>query len=248
MTEKLYNSLVTPVGVADMTLNGAINNSVTSVVVHAIPGNVPSGNFRIRIDDEIMTVTGISSLTLTVTRASEDATQLPAASHTDGANIYIVPTSGGVAQYVTEHRTAIKRIVRQAGGDYTTSSSTFVDIDATNLTLDLTLAINDIVEISLTGQRLYDGGNAGYYDVRVIQPDTTSVRCNNSSDHGAVGYFTARDGVSLTVYFTATQAGTHTFRPVFLSASGTETFCNSATGGANQTGIAFAVKNFGPSA
>lgn len=65
-------------------LNGAINNSVTSITV--VSGGVfPSaGNFRIMIDSEIMICTARSSNTLTVTRG-QDGTA--AASHSDAAAV-----------------------------------------------------------------------------------------------------------------------------------------------------------------
>jgi hypothetical protein len=66
------------------TLNGAINNSTTSVVV--ADGSVfPStGTFRINIENEIMKVTGRSTNTLTVVRGQEGTT---AASHADGVKV-----------------------------------------------------------------------------------------------------------------------------------------------------------------
>lgn len=75
-----------PVG----TLNGAINNSVTSLVLSLI-GNFPtSGNYRIKIDNEYMLVTGVSGTTLTVTRGIEGSS---AASHVDQSAVYGVLTA-----------------------------------------------------------------------------------------------------------------------------------------------------------
>ncbi|NJL70162.1 MAG: hypothetical protein HC888_00510 [Candidatus Competibacteraceae bacterium] len=66
------------------TLNGAINDSVTTITV--ADGSVfpSSGDFRIVIDDEILLVTARSTNDLTVTRGVENTT---AASHSDSADV-----------------------------------------------------------------------------------------------------------------------------------------------------------------
>lgn len=84
------------------TLNGAINNSVTSIVV-SDGGLFPSdGDFRIRIDDEFMLVTGVSGTTWTVVRAVEGMGVAPtgtAASHLNGADIRQVLTRDAMAGF-----------------------------------------------------------------------------------------------------------------------------------------------------
>lgn len=77
------------------TLNGAIDNSTTSVVVTSASTFPSSGNFRIIIDSEIMLVTTVSSNTFTVTRAQESTA---AASHVNGSNVIHILTSGGLNQ------------------------------------------------------------------------------------------------------------------------------------------------------
>lgn len=70
-------------------LDGSINDSVTSLdVIDAT--ELPDEEFRIRIDDEIMLVTGVTSNTLSVTRGVENTT--PAA-HTDGAAVQHILTA-----------------------------------------------------------------------------------------------------------------------------------------------------------
>lgn len=76
---------------ASTTLNGAINNSTTSVVVTSATLFPTAGNFRIRIEDEIMLVTAVSGSTFTVTRAYEGTT---AASHADTTTVREVLTAG----------------------------------------------------------------------------------------------------------------------------------------------------------
>lgn len=75
------------------TLNGAINNSVTSInvtdgsVFHTTP------NFRIKIEDEILLVTSISSNTLTVTRGVEGTTAVPHADQTQVVGMLLTAQS-----------------------------------------------------------------------------------------------------------------------------------------------------------
>jgi hypothetical protein len=81
------------------TLNGAINNSVTTIVVADGALFPAEGDFRIRVDDEFMLVTGVSGTTWTVERAVEgmgvQATGT-AASHADDAEIRQVLTRDGL--------------------------------------------------------------------------------------------------------------------------------------------------------
>jgi len=81
-------------------LNGAINNSVTSVVV--ADGSVfPSvGNFRVSISDEIMICTARSTNTLTVLRGQEGTA---GASHGDGSNITHNLTAGGLTRWAQDN-------------------------------------------------------------------------------------------------------------------------------------------------
>lgn len=78
------------------TLNGAINNAVTSVVVASATGFPNSAQYRVIVDNEIMLVTGgAGTTTWTVTRGAEGTT---AASHNDGSTVYHIITAGALAQ------------------------------------------------------------------------------------------------------------------------------------------------------
>lgn len=87
MTERFANDFET-------TLDGAIDDSQTTITVASVTGT-PSANFRIRVDDEIMLVTGISSLDLTVERGAEGST---AAAHSSGAPVVHVLTAAGLVR------------------------------------------------------------------------------------------------------------------------------------------------------
>lgn len=69
---------------ATTLLDGAINNSVTSIVVDDGSVFPSTGDFRVVIDNEIMICTARSSNTLTVTRGQEGTS---AASHSDNATV-----------------------------------------------------------------------------------------------------------------------------------------------------------------
>lgn len=71
------------------TLNGAINNSVTTLVVSSAASFPTTGNFRIIIDSEIMKVTAVSGTTFTISRGQEGTT---AASHSNLANVFGILT------------------------------------------------------------------------------------------------------------------------------------------------------------
>lgn len=80
------------------TLNGALNNSQTNVVVTSATG-FPAANFRIIVDSELMLVTTVSSNTFTVTRAAESTT---AATHSNGATVTHVLTAASLVQAITD--------------------------------------------------------------------------------------------------------------------------------------------------
>lgn len=76
----------------ETTLNGAINNSVTSIVV-TDGSTFPTNNFRIKIEDEIIFVTSRSTNTLTVIRGAEGTTGV---SHADTLPVNHVITAGAL--------------------------------------------------------------------------------------------------------------------------------------------------------
>lgn len=83
LREQFANNVIT-------TLNGAINNSVTSVVITSATGFPTGGGYRVMIDNEIMYVSARSGTTLTVVRAHESTT---AASHVTLSAVRIIMTA-----------------------------------------------------------------------------------------------------------------------------------------------------------
>lgn len=74
-------------------LDGGIDGSQTTLDVDDATLFPATGNFRIRIDDEIMLVTGVSSNTFTVTRAQEGTSGV---SHSNGVDVTLVLTKGAL--------------------------------------------------------------------------------------------------------------------------------------------------------
>lgn len=74
---------------AESTLDGDIDDSVTSLDIASIGAFPTTGQFRIRIDDELLLVTAVSGITFTVTRGVEGTT---ADSHTDTTSVVHVLT------------------------------------------------------------------------------------------------------------------------------------------------------------
>lgn len=91
--EQLSNEAVT-------TLNGAINNSVTTITVTTGSVFPSGGNFRIRINDEIMIATARSTNDLTVIRGQEGTS---AASHANTDTVTHVLTAGGLTRWAQDN-------------------------------------------------------------------------------------------------------------------------------------------------
>lgn len=88
---------------ATSTLNGTITSIQTTLVVTSVALFPSVPQFRIIIDSEIMLVTGVSATTFTVTRGSENTTQ---ASHTTGAAVSMILTSGALQQLSSDIRSS----------------------------------------------------------------------------------------------------------------------------------------------
>jgi hypothetical protein len=87
MTEKFSNKSVTTLSAA-ITTTTAISCTVTDAT-----GFPASGNFRIKIDGEILIVTGVAGAVFTVTRGAEGTT---AATHASGADVIHLLTKGSL--------------------------------------------------------------------------------------------------------------------------------------------------------
>lgn len=113
-----------------------------------------------------------------------------------------------------------QRIIRTAAANYTTTSTTFVDIDTTHLSLNVTLS-GSAVLVGFSGITELSAGQTTCFDFTV-----DDVRYTTTADGLVAGYILT--GIThMPVTFTALvmglTVGSHTFRPVWRVSSGTGT-------------------------
>lgn len=88
MTERFVNYT------ARTTLNGAINNSQTTLVINSVLDSPPQPTFRIRIGNEILLVTQVAdTVNYTVGRGAEGTA---AAAHANGAVVHYIVSAGAL--------------------------------------------------------------------------------------------------------------------------------------------------------
>src|SRR6266498_3931144 len=115
MTEQLANN-------AASTLNGGIDNVVTSLVVANGTVFPASGNFRILIDTELILVGARSGNTLSsLTRGIEATT---ATSHSNGVAVTHVLTTAGLLQFINDNARFLGVRVFTSSGTYTPTIGT----------------------------------------------------------------------------------------------------------------------------
>lgn len=129
-------------------------------------------------------------------------------------------------------------------GNWTTTSTSFVAVDATDFAyLTLDLAIGDVVRCTLVGQAYGTTGVVGF-DFEVDQPTSANTRLAPNAENGLLVASATRSPMSVIGLFTATEAGVHGFRPMWRVASGTGTLSN-ATSSTDDTAVLFTVEKLG---
>jgi hypothetical protein len=109
MAEQFENNYTTQ-------LNGAIDDNDTTLTVDAAPTTM-TGEFRIRIEDEIILVGAVSGLTFTgCTRGAEGTT---AAAHADNAVVRHVLTAGAISNIETTFAPEVAQLGKNAIGGST---------------------------------------------------------------------------------------------------------------------------------
>lgn len=95
-------------------LTTGCTSSATTITVVNPSGYPTSGNFRIKIDDELMLVTGVSGAVWTVTRGIESTT---ATSHIGGAAVNHTFTAGAYTQALADRKCYVvfRAALQQAG-------------------------------------------------------------------------------------------------------------------------------------
>ena len=132
--------------------------------------------------------------------------------------------------------------------DITSTSTTMVDIDATNLpALSSDLAVGDIVELTLSAPWSHSAsGTIIGVDWLIDQPTSadTNIRGSSYAAWTIELGTNAFDINSLTAYatFTATEAGVHTFKPQWRTSTGTARI---EGGGTYTTPVFHILKNLG---
>ncbi len=150
-----------------------------------------------------------------------------------------IPGGGSVFKYT----------VRNSAGNLTTTSTSKVAMDATNLAfLTFTLAVGDVVRCKLVGMAFNATGSARTgFDFEVDQPTSANVFIAAGADYGVQAIEGAGTPypVSAEGMFVATEAGSHGFRPAWVVSAGTGTMMNAASGTSDIT-ILFSAEKLGP--
>ena len=142
-----------------------------------------------------------------------------------------------------------KQTVYAPAADLSTASTTYVDIDATNLpALSLTVAVGDVVDLMLLatwGESA--GGEIIGVDWLVDQPVSADARAAGTKYGVGVIELSGQslDAQTIPVLgpFTATEAGAHTFKPQWRVSGGTAFI---RCGGTYNSRIIHRVTNLGP--
>lgn len=101
MTEVVGNSLSSPTA----SLTAALSSSASSMTVSGWASPLPqTGTFRVRIDNELITVGSVSGSTLGgLGRGAESSS---AATHLSGAGVELVLTAGALTAFVDQRQAA----------------------------------------------------------------------------------------------------------------------------------------------
>lgn len=197
---------------AQTTLDGGIDASVTSLDLQSGTLFPSTGNFRIRIDDEIMLVTARSGVTCTVERAVEGTT---GAAHSHGAVVRHVLTAEGLEQAIYESRAWIE-IVKTADEDI--SSNTTLQDDNELVTPALTAGSYEFEAVLITRNPVASGGN-----LKIAFGEDSTTRGSyigvgtNTSGNAAVAATHAQFGATQAWITVSTETKTIWIRGTFVS-------------------------------
>lgn len=121
-----------------------------------------------------------------------------------------------------------------AGSNLTTTSTTFVDIDATNVPgLSLDLNVGDVVELALKLTVAQAAGNIAGFDWLIDRPTSADTNTRGSSWAAFLWEFATNGADAETLcpraLFSVTEAGVHIFKAQWKVNSGTGTILLSGT-------------------
>lgn len=169
MTAQLANKAAT-------TLNGAITNVATSLVVTSATGFPTSGDFWIAVQDgatdptnyEILKVTAVSGTTFTATREAEDSARFPKVAHGSGSYVAAVET-----------RAALLALLLERACDGRLTLTTAVPVTTADVT-----AATTVYFTPFRGNRLalYDGANWVPYTFAEISASLSGLTADTNYD------------------------------------------------------------------
>lgn len=222
MPEKFANEAAT-------VLVGSITSGATSLAVLSSSAFPTTGNFRIRIDNEILIVTNVSGTTWTVTRAAESTL---AVAHNNGASVAHILTAGGLVQAIQDSvdiRLDYTAAVDLHSGT-TVPANTWTDLGA-NQSFTVVSA-SSVIEIAVRGMALV--GNSGTINTEISSrividsagtPITRMLGGDTLNDGGAYINPLSSSGVNVT----GLTPGTHTIKTQVLANVASTLICRPAT-------------------
>jgi hypothetical protein len=253
---------VTAQGSPDMTVAvaaGTIQPSAGAAAVTVTSGNVTVGTAHAtlpRLDLISAAADGTKTITAGTAAASPKPPALPSG-HIGLAFIYVPATATTITTArITDKRcnppastgVAFKMRAPQGTGTMTTTSPTYVAIDATDLAyLTLNLAVGDVVRCMLAAQLLSSSDSVVSFDFEVDQPTSANVRVGEGADRGLgsqAGAAAFRQTVNIMGLFVATEAGVHGFRPMWLTDAGTASLANASSADSDSV-VTFSVEKLG---
>jgi hypothetical protein len=189
---------------AQSTLNGAITDVATTLTVTSATGFSTDGDFRVRVNDEIMLVTGVSGSVFTIERGAESTTNV---AHGNGDAICQILTKGGLENWVKENADPYALTVRPPYRIADVNGDLLVDTDFTTFGTFATATISlDGGVLSLRQTTKYGGNQLAIkgrpvpgstpYEV-VACMDTVNGESNNGGLFGICFYDDA--GTRITV-------------------------------------------------
>ena len=118
---------------AATTLASAVSNSQTTLVVASAASFPATGDFRLIVEKEIMLCTGVSGVTLTVTRGVDGTT---AVAHDSGKDVVHILTQSGIQTFLRDNIPMVDlsppfRLVDSSGAFLTPDSFGTVNVGAT---------------------------------------------------------------------------------------------------------------------
>lgn len=115
---------------ASTTLNGGISNAVTTIVVTSATGFPTAGNFRLKIESELLLVTAVSGTSWTVTRGIEGTA---GAVHADLTAVQHLVTAGALdsirADLIDASAFASRRAAAKAGNIHLATDGPYLSRD-----------------------------------------------------------------------------------------------------------------------